>query len=75
MQHARNLVTRSCDLNTIYATSGTTPRRVASLSRFEAAPNVALPLPSGHRDDRQVLKWIDAIRGRSHHHSAAPAMS
>ena len=37
--------------------------------------NVVLRLPSGHRDNRQVLIWIDAIRRRRHHHRAALAMS
>ena len=57
-----------------------TPKRFAqrvSFSESVSKPrqNVALRLPFGYRDNRQVLKWIDAIRGRSDYHSSAPAMS
>ena len=37
--------------------------------------NVVLRLPPCQHDNRQVLIWIDAIHGRSDHHSGAPAMS
>src|SRR6266404_8165681 len=35
----------------------------------------ALRFPFGHHDNGQILKSIDAIRGRTRHHSDAPAMS
>jgi len=37
--------------------------------------NVVLRLPPCQHDKRQVLIWIDAIHGRSDHHSGPPAMS
>ncbi len=76
MSDARNLGARSLrsqydlrDIRTDSETSG------FAESVRGCARSVVLRLPSVHRDKPQVLKWIDARRGRSHHHGGVSGMS